>query len=32
MADKLGHTQHPLRRLAALLVVNSGHCENFRNA
>jgi len=25
MADKLGHTQHPLRRLAALLLVNSGH-------
>jgi hypothetical protein len=25
MADKLGHPQHPLRRLAALLMVNSGH-------
>jgi hypothetical protein len=25
MADKLGHAQHPLRRLAALLVMNSGH-------
>ena len=25
MADKLGHAEHPLRRLAALLVVNSGH-------
>ena len=22
---KLGHAQHPLRRLAALLMVNSGH-------
>jgi hypothetical protein len=25
MADKLGHAQHPLRRPAARLVVNSGH-------
>jgi hypothetical protein len=25
MADQLGHAQHPLRRLAALLLVNSGH-------
>jgi hypothetical protein len=25
MADKLGYAQHTLRRLAALLMVNSGH-------
>ena len=25
MADQFGHAQHPLRRLAALLMMNSGH-------
>ncbi len=32
MADQFGHAQHPLRWLAALLVVQSGHFKISRNA